>query len=253
MASHLYRIIFTIIFVFLLLCLTVTLGNALNLILLLDSIRVRRSTCSVDQLLSQALSHGLQVSETSLSCSSGNQVESVVYSPERRHINSLSPYYSSSSNTSGIFPGTRINNGIHNNLDGVLVGKNVNDFKGVLNNTCSHNLLSGVSSLLHEAACKTLNNGARCLTETLHLVTSSSVWKISGMISLAGNVILERNIADLNFIKTPFSEELDLGTTGITDELGLLLNFLNFLVVGSLLYNWLFYVGHGCAWSLARW
>ena len=43
--------------------LTVRLGHTFNLILLLDSIRVGRSTSSVDQFLRKALCHGLEVTE----------------------------------------------------------------------------------------------------------------------------------------------------------------------------------------------
>jgi hypothetical protein len=170
--------------------LTVALGNTLNLILLLDSIRVGRSTSSIDQLLCQTLRHGLEVSETSLTSTSGNQVQSIVYPTERRHVHGLTSYNSSTSNTGGIFTRSRVDDGIDYNLDRVLVGKKVDDFKSVLNDASGHDFLSRVTTLSHEATGKTLNDGARGLTETFHLVTASSVWEVCGMISLAGNVIL---------------------------------------------------------------
>jgi len=182
----------TIFFIFIInrTSLTVRFGNTLNLILLLNSIRIGRSTGSIDQLLSKALSHGLEVSETSLSCSGSKEVKSIVNSAERGHINSLSPDNSSSSNTGGILTGSRVDNSIDNDLNGVLIGEEEDDFKCMLNDAGSHDFLSGVTSLLHEATCKTFDDGAGCLTETLHLVTSSGMGKVGCMVSLACDVIL---------------------------------------------------------------
>ena len=51
--------------------LTVRLGNTLNLILLLNGIRVTASSCGINQLLGQALGHSLQVPKASLPSTRG--------------------------------------------------------------------------------------------------------------------------------------------------------------------------------------
>jgi len=63
--------------------LSVRLGNTLQLVLLLDRIRVRRTLGSVDHLLSKALSNRLDVSESSFSCADGDQGDSLVNSSKR--------------------------------------------------------------------------------------------------------------------------------------------------------------------------
>ena len=173
--------------------LTVGLGNTLDFILLFDSVRVRGSTSCIDELLSQTLGHGLQVSERGLSCASGQQVEGIVDTTERRHIDGLSTDDTGTSDTSGILTRTGVDDGINNNLDGVLVRQQMDDLQCVLDNSASHNLLTRVATLLHQAARKALNDGARCLTESLLLVSASCVRKVSGMVSLACNVILEKS------------------------------------------------------------
>ena len=95
-----------------------------------------------------------------------------------------------STNASGIFARSRVDDGINNNLDGVLVRQKMDDFQGVLNDSDGHELLTVVASLLHEAADKTLNDRARSLTESLLLVSSSGVRKVNSVVALACDVIL---------------------------------------------------------------
>lgn len=56
-------------------CLSVSLGHTLDLILLLDGIGVTTTTCSIDDLISQTLGDGLDVTEGGLTCTSGEKVE----------------------------------------------------------------------------------------------------------------------------------------------------------------------------------
>ena len=170
--------------------LTVTLGDTLDLILLLDGVTVGRTSSGVDEFLSKALSHGLEVTERSLTGTGSEQVQGVVDATERGHIDGLSSDNTGSTNTGGVLTRSRVDNGIHNDLHWVLVGKKVDDFQSVLDDTARHKLLSGVTALLHQAASKTLQDWARSLAKALLLVTSGSVWKVSGMVSLARNVVL---------------------------------------------------------------
>jgi hypothetical protein len=183
----------SIFFFFVLLRLTIGFGNTFNLILLLDGIRVGGSTSGVDEFFGQTFGHGFQVAETSLSCTSCQQIQSVVDAAKGRHINGLTTDNTGTTDSCGVFPWTRVDNGVHHNLDGVLVREKMDDFQCVLDNSASHELLSRVTALLHQAARKSLNNGATSLAETLLLVASGSVRKIRGMVTFARNVILKMN------------------------------------------------------------
>jgi hypothetical protein len=68
----------------------------------------------------------------------------------------------------------------------------VDDFKSVLNDANGHEFLSGVAAFSHEAECQAFDDGAGCFAEAFHLVASCRVWEVGGVISLAGNVILEK-------------------------------------------------------------
>lgn len=63
---------------------------------------VRRTLRSIDQLVSQALRNRLDVPEGGLSGTSCQQVDSLVYPPQRGNIHGLSPDNSSGSDTCSI-------------------------------------------------------------------------------------------------------------------------------------------------------
>jgi len=149
---------------------------------------------SIDQLISQALSNSLDVAECSLSCTSAQQPDSLIDSSKRRHINSLSAYSTSTTNTGGVFTGTRVDDGIDQNLEWVVSSQQMDDLKSVLQDANSHQLLSVVTSVHHEGVCDTLNNGALSLTETLSSITSSTVGQEFGILLFNSQVILrEKN------------------------------------------------------------
>ena len=58
-------------------CLTVGLGHTLELVLLLDGVAVAGPLGGVDQLVSQALGHGLDVTERGLTGSGAQQPDSL--------------------------------------------------------------------------------------------------------------------------------------------------------------------------------
>lgn len=60
----------------------------------------------------------------------------------------------------------------------------------VLDDADGHELLAGVAALLHEAAGKTLNDGAGGLAESLLLVATGGVGKEGGVVTSAGDVVL---------------------------------------------------------------
>ena len=105
--------------------LPVALGNTLQLVLLLDGVGVGASLGSVDQLFSQAFSNALDVAECSFTGTDGQESDGLVHAAERRHIDGLTTDGTGGTNTSAVLTGTAVHNGVDGNLDGVLVGHDV--------------------------------------------------------------------------------------------------------------------------------
>jgi hypothetical protein len=105
--------------------LSVGLGDTLQLVLLLDSIRVAASLSSVDKLLSKALSNALDVAERGLTGTDGEESDGLVDAAERGHIDGLATDGTGGTDTGGVFTGTAVDDGIDGDLDGVLVGHDV--------------------------------------------------------------------------------------------------------------------------------
>ncbi len=117
--------------------LSVGLGNALNLVLLLDGVRVLVLGGGVDDLVGEALSNGLEVTERGVTSTLGHEVNSLVDAAERRNINSLATDNTSGTNAGGVFTGASTSDGIGKNLEGVLLGLESNDLKSVLDDADS--------------------------------------------------------------------------------------------------------------------
>lgn len=160
--------------------LSVGLGDSLNLILLLDGERVGTLLGAVHNLISQALSTRLDVSEGTVSSTLSDQRDSLVDSSERRNINGLSSDNTTRSDTGRVFASSSVLDGINHNLNRVLIGQKVNDFEGLLDDSDSHLLLTVVSTLHHHGVDESLNNWAGGLSESLLLVATSSMREIHG-------------------------------------------------------------------------
>lgn len=215
--------------------LTVRLGNSLQLVLLLDSVRSRRTLGSVDQLLSQTLSNGLDVSERSLSGTGGQQRDSSVDSSQWRDINSLSSNSTGRTDSGGVFSGTRVDNGIDNDLQWVLLGQNVDDLQRVLDDSDSLQLLTVVSAGHHQGVGQSLDDWALSLSESLGGVSTSGVGNEHWGSDL--DVVNQGDVLDLNILKRPLVEQLDLllSSLDISWDWGGKLNQLQLL-----LHDWLF-------------
>jgi hypothetical protein len=170
--------------------LTVGFGHTFNLILLLDGIRVGRSTRRVDELFCETFGHGLEVTEGSFTRSRCNQVQGVVDTSKGRHIDGLTSDHTRTSDTGRVLTGSGIDNGIDDDLHGVLVREQVNDFQRVLDNSDRQEFLSTVAALAHETTHQSFDDGARCLAEALLLVAARRVRQVRGVVALARNVIL---------------------------------------------------------------
>lgn len=71
-----------------------------------------------------------------------------------------------------------------------LPSQQVDDFKGVLDDATSHQLLAVVAAVHHHGVGQTLHDGALGLAETLCSVTASRVWQVLGVLLFHSNVIL---------------------------------------------------------------
>lgn len=98
--------------------LSVRLGNTLELVLLLDGVRVGRSLGGVGKLVGQTFRDGLDVVEGGFTGTNGQEGDGLVDPPEGRDINGLTPDGSLGSDTGGVFTGTSVDNGVNKNLSG---------------------------------------------------------------------------------------------------------------------------------------
>lgn len=212
--------------------LTVRLGDTFKFVLLLDGVRVGGTLGGVDELLSEAFSDGLDVSEGGLTGTDGQKGNGLVDSSHWRDIDGLSSDGTGRTNSGGVFSWTSVDNGVNDNLDWVLVGQEVDDLKGVLDNSDSLELLTVVTAVHHHGVGQTLNDWALGLSETLDSITTSSVVEVDWLSDL--NVVGQRDVLNLNVVVAPFVEKLDLSLVGdnLLGELGKGLNLWLFLDFG---------------------
>ena len=181
--------------------LPIALGHTLQLVLLLDGVRVAASLGGVDQLLSKALSNALDVSESGFTGTNGEKRNGLIDTAERGDIDSLSSYGTSASNPGAVFTWTAVDDGINGDLDGVLVGHDVDlntalsdsallfnllrsvtyDFESMCHNSDCHQLLAIVTSIHHEGVCESFDYGALRLSEALRGIATGGVGDVHGV------------------------------------------------------------------------
>jgi hypothetical protein len=140
----------------------------------------RAILCSVDQLLSQTLSNRLYIPERRLPGPNGEQSNRLVDSSKRRHIYSLTSHRASRSNTGTVLAGSTVDNGINGDLNGILIGEEVDDVKGVLDNTDCHQLFTVVAAVHHERVCEPFDDRALGFAETFRGIAACCVREIDG-------------------------------------------------------------------------
>lgn len=106
--------------------LPIALRHTLQLVLLLDRVRVAATLRGVDELLSQALSNTLDVPERSFARTDREKSDGLIDAAERGDIDGLPADSTGGTDTGGVFAGTAVDNGVNGDLDGILVGHNVN-------------------------------------------------------------------------------------------------------------------------------
>jgi hypothetical protein len=170
--------------------LSVGLGHSLDLVLLLDGVRVGRPPRGVDELLGEALGHGLEVAEARVARPGREQVQGVVDAAEGGHVDRLAADDSGPADAGRVLAWSRVDDGVHHDLDRVLVGEEVDDLERVLDGPDRHELLPAVPALAHEAAHEALDDGAGGLPEPLLLVAAGGVGQVGGVVALARDVVL---------------------------------------------------------------
>ena len=140
--------------------LTVRLGDTLNLILLLYGVAVRGPTGSVNDLVGETLGDGLDVSEGGLSSTHGHEVQRIVHSSEGRHVDRLSLDRAGAAYSRGILSWAAVDDGVNEQLYGVLVGEHVDQLQGVAHDAAGHQLLAVVAAEAHHGTGEALNDGA---------------------------------------------------------------------------------------------
>merc|ERR1719503_67268 len=184
------------------------LGHTLDLILLLDCVAVRRFLGGVHDLISEALRHGLDVTESAVASTGGDERDGLVDTAQWRDIHGLTTHNTSRSDTRGIFPRATVLHGIHVHLEWVLVGEEVDNLESVLDDAHCHHLLTVVAAVHHHGAHQTLHNWAESLAESLGLVTTLSVWEERLCSLVHSNVIHQTQICNVDIVIRPTPEEL---------------------------------------------
>lgn len=170
--------------------LTITLGDALDLVLLFDRVRVGGAARGVDEFLGQAFGHGLEVAERRFPGAGRQQVQRVVDAPERAHVDRLSSDDAGATDTGRVLARSTIDDGVDDDLDRVLIRQQMNDLERVLYNADRHEFLPGVAAFPHETQCKTFHDRTRRFPEPFHLVPARRMWQVRRMITLTCDVIL---------------------------------------------------------------
>ena len=177
----------------------------------LDCVAVGRLLCAIHDLIGQALGDGLDVSEGTVSCTSANQVDGLIHSAQWGHIYSLTAHHTCWTHTCGVFTRTPVLHSIHEHLDGVLVGEEVDDLEGMLDNAHCHELLAVVAAMHHHGAHQALNDGAQSLSEASHLVSALSVGKEQLSRFADGNVVHQTQVRQHHILVGPQSHAVMRG------------------------------------------
>lgn len=158
--------------------LSVSLSDSLNLVLLLDGERVGALLGTVHDLISEALSSRLDVSEGRVTGTLSDESNSLVDSSQRRNVDGLSSDNTTRTDSGRVLSGTTVLDGVNKDLNRVLVSEQVDDLERVLNDTNRELLLTVISSLHHHRIYESLDDGAGGLSESLLLIATSGVGEV---------------------------------------------------------------------------
>jgi hypothetical protein len=106
-------------------CLSVRLSHTLQLILLFDRVAVAAPLRGIDELFSQTLGDALDVSEGGFTAPNGEKGNGLVDAAERRDVDGLAAHCSGRTDTGAVFTRAAVDDRVDGDLDGVLVGHDV--------------------------------------------------------------------------------------------------------------------------------
>ncbi|EPY43004.1 hypothetical protein AGDE_00919 [Angomonas deanei] len=185
--------------------LPVGLGNTLDLILLLDGVRVGATLSGVDDLISEALGEGLEVAEGSLAGTLAHHVDGLVHAAHGRHIDGLATDETAGTDTGRVLTGGTVGDSIDDHLDGVAVRQEVHDLEGVAHHAGSLQLATVTATLEHEAVRQALHDRDASLEEASLLPATSGVGHVRGG---HGDVLGESGIRAGDTGEGPLVEQL---------------------------------------------
>lgn len=154
---------------------------------------------SIDNLVGEALSNGLERLDGVLSSSLGDQVDGLVDSSQGRHVHGLLSHHTSGSDSGGVFSGTSLQDCTDEHFKRVSASQQVDDFESVSDDADGLDLLTSVSAVELHGANESFDNGAECFSELFGLVSSCGVrdedLRLDG---LGSDVVDEAWILDLS-------------------------------------------------------
>ena len=131
-----------------------------------------------------------------------------VDSPEGRHVDSLSLGVTTLADSRGVFSGSDVSDGVDDGLQRVFASGLVDDFQRVLDDPDGLRLLTSVSSLEHEAADQSFDDGAERLPESSGLVSAGGVrHEDLALRVLHSDVVLESGVGEGDAFVGPPAEE----------------------------------------------
>ena len=155
--------------------LTVGDSVAFDLELLLDGGAVLVVLAGLDDFIGKGFNDVLSVLEGLISGMDSQEVKGLVDSSEGRNIDGLSLNSTARSDSGGVFTGTRVADGIDQNLKGVLGGLKGDQLESLSNDADSFELLSVVASVEVDSSDESLDEGASGFSEPSDLPSSGGV------------------------------------------------------------------------------
>ena len=169
----------------------------------------------------EALGNRLRVAERRLARAGGNKVDRLVHAAERRHVDGLPPDDAGGAHARAVLARAAVDDGVHQHLQRVLVRQQVDDLKRVLDDPHRLHLLARVPAVEHERAHQPLDDRARRLAEPLLLVAARRVRQVHrvalGRLA-GGDVVLQRDVVDLDVRVRPLAEELDFVGEAVAEK-----------------------------------
>lgn len=105
--------------------LPIALRHPLQLVLLLDGIRVAASLCGVDELLGEALGDALDVAERGLARADGQEGDGLIDPAQWGHVDGLATDGASGADARAVFAGPAVDDCVDGDLQGVRVACDV--------------------------------------------------------------------------------------------------------------------------------